>query len=574
MSETEAKPVEAPVEETPAPAAVETKEPSADAAVSRPGAAVFTILAFCMLTLFVVATPIDWIEQHSILGSTKITLFSTYTSAAGKQFVAQYVCEELRDRFRAVQAFAIISILLAAGALFAGISAIVKKSKLTLPLVLGVAVLVSSLIAWTMGLRIYYEAGMTGFGCSNVSYAQQKLEVGPGIALFITGWCFSLLAIFVAFKDPVLPPVIPDELVDAVASYIYAAFAFVGFVFVVIGTASNIVHFWIGQTTSITATMWKITQKVYGASANQVTKFDFDQFGTVVNGVCPDIDKYAKFAEAFAIIAIAFYLIAVIVGALFVLKKIGKAVPIIVGIFGTLFALLSVAACAVLYYGRFCLTATFKLSLHGLGFRLDAGVALLAAAVLLLAVATIILMLIALVQHISAGAKGGNVKPTAFLFLFGGVFSVFFLVLGASLTAFSKNADDFNYDRWSLWKQYTLRSGDLTITEFGCKEIQQRLVGAGGLIVISIILSAIAVIVGVAQLVNANLRKAASGVFLLSSLTQLVAWGLVVTVFTGSFCGNLFYTKGYKIGVGLGLTIASWCLTTTVSILNLIVGTD
>lgn len=565
-----------PVEQTPAPAVEESKEPAApDAAVSRPGAAIYTVLAFCMLTLFVVATPIEWIEQHNILVSIKITLFST-TFGNMKKFVSQYNCPQLEDRFRAVQAFAIITILLTAGALLAGINAIAKKTKLTIPLVLGVAVLVSSLITWTMGLRIFYQ----NFDCVGLaSFAQQKLEIGPGLALFITGWTFSFLAVFVAFKEPTLPAVIPDELVDAVASYIYAAFAFVGFVFVVIGTPSKIVHFWLSETQTISATMWRITRKTYTAAGVIDERFDYNQYATVVGGTtptsCPDIDKYAKFAQAFAIIAIAFYLIAVVVGALFVLKKIGKAVPIIVGIFGTLFALLSTAACAVLFYGRFCLTAAIPLSLDGIGFRLDAGVALFAAAVLLLAVATIILLLVAVVQHVSSGAKGGNVKPTAFLFLFGGVFSVFFLVLGASLTAFEKSgADDFNYDRWTLWKQYTLVNGALTITDFGCKQIQQRLVGAGGLIVISIILSAIAVIVGVAQLVNANMRKAASGVFLLSSLTQLVAWGLVVTVYTGSFCDNLFYTQGYKIGVGLGLTIASWCLTVTVSILNLIVGTD
>ena len=567
MSDAEVK-NEQPEQPAQVEAPVESKEPAApdaEAAVLRPAAAVYTFFAFCMLVLFVVATPIDWFEKHIYLATDEYTMFAHTVTTPTSQtvtYAANYVCDEFRQRFRAVEAFAVISILLAGAATIAGLAALSKKIGMIVPLVLGVVVMLTSLIAWAMALRIHYQ-GLCGVD----SLIQQKFEIGPGLALFVTGWCVSFVAILVAARDPVLPAALPDAFLDSVSGSIYTVFAFIGFVFVVIGTPVNIVHLWISQSMLITATMWKITV----TSGGVATDYKMNELGAILGDSCPEFDRYAKFAEAFAIIAIAFALFATLSGILFVLRKIGKTIPMLVGACAALFALLSAAACAVMLFRRFCIN---NLSLDGLGFRIDAGVALFVAAVILLAVGTIILAIIAVVEHVVSKPKDGNVKPTAFLFLAGTVLSLFFLILGASQPLFSLTNGDFNYIKVTFWKTSTLTANVFATSDFGCTDISTRLIGGGALDIIAIFFTLIALNLGMVQLMNANLRKAASFVLLVGSFIQLVSWGLAVTVYVGSYCDNQYYTAGFNISVGLGLIIASWCVSVTVSILNLIVGTD
>ena len=572
MSDVENKPQEATEATT---ANTEPAEPStesvADAVkvpVSSLGATVFTILAFCMLVLFVVATPINWFENQTSATKFDYTLFTQTATKSGVTtvtYVSQITCDELRKRYRAIEAFAVISILLAAAGVFVGINAIVNKASMVVPTILGAVTLFTSMTAWGMGVRLFYQDQI----CGMESLSQAKMEFGPGVALFITGWAVSILATIVAAKNPTLPPVLPDALVDAVGGYIYTIFAFAAFVFLVCGTPVQIIHLWASEDVYIQATMWKI--KVKTISTAVTTSYDFNQLGTVLGDTCVEIDRFAKFAQSFAIIAIAFGLFAFVSGILFVARKFGKGIPMILGALAALFALLSAAACAVMYYRRFCVNTP---SLAFLGFRLDAGVALFVAAVILLAVGSIILAIIALVQHISSGAKGGNVNKCAFVFLFGSVVSLFFLILGASQPIIVNVTDDFNYVKFSFWKSYILSSNVFSIQNIGCSDMSTRLNGGGVLCIIAIFFSLLAIILGIAQLINANLRKAASFALLFGSLPQLVSWGLAVSVFTTTFCGNDYYVNGYSIGVGLGLIIASWCLSVFVSVRNLMVAPE
>jgi hypothetical protein len=580
MSETEmqaAAPV-APAAEKPAevaePVSSEPIEAAADAAFVSVGAPVVGVLGFCALTLFIVATPIAWFTRNNMASSSSVGLFSLkdHSGTSGDTlFVGQIVCDEVRKRLRAVSAFAVISILLAAGLTVAAIAA--RLGKATMGAVSGVAfaTFASSLVCWAMGLRVYYQSGLyttvSSTACTSTSFSQQKYEIGAGEALFITGWTLSALACLVAKLDPKVPAIVPDAVLDKVGALLFAAFSFVAFVFVVVGTPQDIVYWWIDEATVLRATMWQVVQNVYSPAGVAKTTFTFAEFSKAFN--CGTIYRYAKFAEAFAIIAIAFMLFAFVAGLLFSGGKIGKGAPIVLGLLATVTALISAAACATIYYREFC--NGLGLSLNGASFQLASGVALFVAAVLVEAVATIVLIVIALVQHLKGGAKGGNVKPTAFLLLFGLFVSVFFLVLGASQPLFTKNVSAATYTKVTWWTQVVKAGGSVTEEAFGCKEISQRLVGGGALVIISIFFSTVGLLLGVVQLVSAGLRTAASVAGLVSSVTQLVAWGLAVTVFTGSFCGNQFYTTGYKIEVGLGLVIASWCLTTLVSVLNLLV---
>jgi hypothetical protein len=435
---------------------------------------------------------------------------------------------------------------------------------------LAVGVCASSLTAWAMGLRIFYQVGLCPL-MADTSLSESKYEIGAGLALFVTGWVLSVIAVVVAAVNPKVPALIPDAALDKVAGLVYVVLSFAAFVFVVIGTPVSIVYVWFGEGDNYRATMWHVYHYTNGVRDVMVTFGDFTDLYQ-----CGNLYKYAHFAQAFAIIAIAFMFFAFIAGVLFAAGKISKKAPMVLGLLGTLTALISAAACATIYYRRFCNVAPLTSSLHELKFQLAAGVALFVAAVLCLAVATIIVTIVALVEHIGSGAKGGNVKPTAFLLLIGGVISLFFLVLGASQPLFMLNQDEKDYVKVTWWNQLVQSGGGANFAEvdFGCSELSTRLVGGGALEIISIFFIVVTLLLGIAQLVSAGLRKAASIAGLLSSLCQLVAWGLAVTVYTGTFCSTEYYAAGYDISVGLGLVIASWCLTTVVSVLNLLVDAE
>lgn len=580
----EVKATEAPAPEVTAVSG-EPIEAAADGLLVAVGPTVVALLGFCALTLFIVATPIPWFTRAKIplLGQNNVQQGVFWskeksTTTTVTTYVGQLLCDNLRKRLRAVSAFAVISILLAAGLTIAAIAARLGKQTMGAALGLGVATFASSLICWAMGLRVYYQNGLfadstTTLQCSATSFAAQKFEIGAGEALFITGWVLSALAVVVAKVNPKVPAIVPDAVLDKVGALVFAAFSFVALVCVVIGTPVDIVYVW--RTTSMVyrASMWYVYIFTNG---DMTAKLKFSKFADAYS--CGDIAKYASFAEAFAIIAIAFMLFAFVAGLLFSGGKIGKAAPIVLGLLATVTALVCAAACATIYYRQFCNNLAglgISTSLQEAGFQLAAGVALFVTAVLVEAVATIILIVIALVQHLKGGAAGGNVKPTAFLFLFGLFISVFFLVLGASQPLISKNTSAVGYERltwWSLTRRDA--SGNVADVDFTCQDTWTRLYGGGALVIVSIFLSVVGLLVGVVQLANAGVRKAASVVGLVSSLTQLVAWGLAVTVFTGSFCGVQYYTSGYSIAVGLGLVIASWGLTLAVSVLNLLVAPE
>lgn len=558
-------------------------EAAGDAALVSVGATVVALLGFCALTLFVVATPVAWFTRRNAGAGPDVSvgvfsIKSQTATATTTLYVGQIVCDEVRKRLRAVSAFAVISIVFAAGLTAAAVAARLGKAAMGAVLGLAVATFASSLVCWAMGLRVYYQNGLytdvASTGCTGTSFSQQKYEIGAGEALLITGWVLSALACVVAKVDPKVPAIVPDAVLDKVGALVFTAFSFVAFVFVVIGTPIDIVYLWVSETEVYRATMWHVYHTVYSGAGVSKTTYTFSEFASAANFNCGTMPRYAKFAEAFAIIAIGFMLFAFVAGLLFSGGKIGKGAPIVLGLLGTVTALICAAACATIYYREFC--GALQLSLQGFHFQLAAGVALFVSAVLVEAVATIILIVIALVEHLKGGAKGGNVRPTAFLLLFGLFVSVFFLVLGANQPLFTKNDSASAYKKVTWWTQVIrdATAGTTSEVAFGCSAVSQRLVGGGALVIISIFFSVVGLLLGVVQLVNAGVRKAASVAGLVSSVTQLVAWGLAVSVFTGSFCGNQYYTTGYTIEVGLGLVIASWCLTTVVSVLNLLVAPE
>lgn len=560
------------------PTTTEPVENATDAALVSVGPTVSAVLGLAMLALFIVATPIEWMSRRQPIvagGDSYVGIFSWWTRNTGNdqvQYVSQYTCDELRMRSRAVEVFAVISVILSGLLLIAALAARVAGKGKGALLGLSVGVFVSSLVAWAMFLRIFFQSGICAPAWSSDSFSQQKFEIGPGCALFITGWCVSALAVIVAAVDPKVPAVVPDSALDKVVGVLYAAFSFIAFAFVVIGTPLSIVYAWVTPSLYVRATMWNV---YIISDGTMVTKVGFDEFSDALHFDCGLLSRYAHFAQAFSIIAIGFMFFAFIAGLLFAAGKIGKKAPMILGTLGTLTALICAAACATMYYRHFCNGSLLAgKSLEGAGFVLAVGVALFVAAVLVLAVATIIVAIAALVEHIGAGAKGGNVRVTAFLLIFGGVISLFFLILGASQPLFTQKTDDTNFRKVLWWNFIVETAGTIKDEDFGCTSMQQRLVGGGALVIISIFFTALSLILSLAQLVSASLRKAASITGLLSALTQLVAWGLAVTVFTGTFCEFEFYTRGYSVSVGLGLVIASFCLTTVTSVLNLLVAPE
>lgn len=535
-------------------------EGAASAAFVSVGATTFTVIAFSILTVLVVAAPITWIRRELPGSTVQVSLWKTSTSVAGGASTEVYwldsPCEEARARFRAVQAFAIISIIVAAVATLAGFLSRLTNKSLAIGKLLAVVLFITTLITWAMAIRLYYEDKM----CGQKSYAGQRYDIDAGFALFVTGWLLSFVAIIVAHVDPKVPAILPDVAVDKAATTLFTVFHFIAFVFVVCGTPTQWFYRWSSQTQIEHITLWKYT------STNTLT--DVSMSMELKDSTCGEFAKYAKFAQSFAIIAIASTLLSILVGAAATSGKVGKKGAFVFGFASFLSTILASAAGLTMYYRTFCGAAA---SLDFQKYQIGGGAAIFAAAFVLSFVSILVLVLVGLSQACSSAATGGNTRFSAGLLVFGLIVALLFQVIAANIVQFGKVTDDNNHVHYTYWQIETKVSGAGSALPFGCTDIAQRMNGAGALNIIAIFFAFVALVLGALQFVNANLRKAASGVALVAAVGQLLAWGLVAAVLNKAYCNNDFTALGYSVMAGLGLVVAANCITVVTAIVNLAV---
>lgn len=557
-----------PQQETEAAAA--TNEPvapaSGESGLVNIAPTLFTLISFGVLVLLVVATPITWFYRKTPASYTRVSIWSTTaefadpTIASTEVLVVDMTCSTLRARFRAIEAFAILSIVAAALTTALGLASRVAGKALTPGLALALVTVASTVTTWAMAVRLYYQSNQ----CALASYSQQKYEFDAGLALFVTASVLALIAAAVAFVEPKLPAIVPAAAVDRAVSALFVVLNAVAFAFVVIGTPTTWFYQWSASlATYDTLSLWK--QKIY-TNGVLTTSTDLRK----VN--CGDFAKVVKFGESFQIIAIAATLAAVVVGALALKGAAGKRVLAVFGFAAFLAALLASAAGLSLYYREFCGANT---SLRAQAYQVTGGAAIFIAAFVLSLAATVIVVLAGVSQYLSSAEarKGGNSRWTAAVFLFAVVVSLTFETIAANIAVFTNaGSDSNNYVRVTFWEVQRKVAGAVSTQAFTCEPIWARLNGAGALNIIAIALLLLALILGALQFTSASLRRGASIVALLASVAQLVSWGLAATVYTTVYCGTKFYGNGYTIDAGLGLVIAAWCVTLVSALLNFFVG--
>ncbi|MBX3294083.1 MAG: hypothetical protein KF881_14470, partial [Acidobacteria bacterium] len=534
VEETPQESTEPAAEETPQPAAEESREPAAakeepaqanneptapaegnaaaDVGMKPIGSTLFLVIAFIAFAFVVIGTPISWMYRRAVPTSVYISLWSTETDNAGvitTTYVKDDTCKSRRDHFKAAEAFSIITIAFAFFAVVMGFVARGTGKGLKAGGVFAILSFISNLVCWAAGFRLYwYEL------CGAKSLNDQQYEISAGGALFVSAWVLTFVAIVIAFVDPKVPAVMPDVLLDKLGATLFAVGAFFSLAFTTIATPINFTYRY-EATTWTRATLWHTTTSSGGVETKTAWR----------DVSCGDMPKYAKFGEAFAIIAIAASLFAVIAGLLATTGKVGRKVLIPVGLFAFLSSLLVVGAEASMYFQRFCAMDT----LQDRKFEYGAGFVLFVVAFLVMLVVSLIQIVLALSQL--SGAKDGNTKWSAVLFLVGSLIAIVFTIIGADQYVFVKS-QGHGYIRVSWWNiDMRDATNAYSRNDFTCSKMEQYLNGGGALDIISIFFSAIAILLGVAQLTSAKLRVAASAVNLVASLMMLVSWALGVAAF-------------------------------------------
>lgn len=551
-----------------------SKEPvgaAATGALVHVGAALFTVFAFAALVAVVAGTPVTWISSRQETQTTTVTLWATTrsdvstppgTSVTVK--VADMLCDVTRQRFRALEAFSIISIVSALATVGAGVSASLAARRGESPSLGGAKVLcaataVFTLITWAMGVGLYYKRDMCVKG--NPSYSDQKYELDAGLGLFITAWGLTLVALGAAVANPAVPAVVPSSVVVRTLLLVLAVVQAIAFVFAVVGTPTDWFTKWDATGTQETrVSVW--TQRVY-VGGNRVGKADLKDVR------CGEQAKFAQFGQAFAIISIVSTLAGAVVAKVAATGegKVGAALG--VALLALIATTCTFAAGLSLYFRQFCAAAT----LHASKFHVTGGLVLFGCAMAMLALVLLVVASVVVSQALAEKAAGGNASRPAVLLLVALVVVIVFQAIAADTPLFDKEADALNSERWTFWRRYGKVGGAVAEYPIVCDALEQRLVGAGVLNAISIAVHGVALLLAIAQFTNGGLRRAASFVALLASLLLLVSWALVADVYNRGQCGQRsFSSMDFDIRYGFVLLFVGWAVGVIGTVANLVLG--
>lgn len=558
-------------EAAPAPRVEESKEPAGSAASGAlvpVGIPIFTLFAFAALVAVVAGTPVTWISSRQEATTTTVTLWATTLSdhsavpyTTRKVKVADLPCDVMRQRFRALEAFAILSIVSAVATVAAGCAAWrrAERSSFVGGKVLAAATAVFTLITWAMAVGLYYKRDMCVKG--NPSYADQKYELDAGLGVFVTAFGLVLIALGAAVANPTVPAAVPSSVVVRTLLLVLAAVQALAFVFAVIGTPTDWFFKWDASgTTSTRMSVW--TQRVY-VNGNRVGK------GDLKDSQCGELPKFAQFGQAFAIISI----VATLVGAAVAKHAASGAGSVGAALGAGLFALIATtctfAAGLSLYFRQFCAAA----SLHAAKYHVTGGLVLFGCAMGALALVLLVLGAVLLSQAVAEKSASGNASKPAVLLLVTLLVVVVFQAIAADTVLFDKEVDALTSQRWTFWRRYDEVSGVVGERPVGCDALEQRLVGGGVLNAISIVIHGVALLLAAAQIANGSLRRAASFVALLASVLLLASWALVADVYNRGQCGQRSFAKmDFEIRYGFVLLFVGWAVALIGTVANLVVG--
>jgi len=526
------------------------------------GSTLFTAIAFAAFVLLVVATPISWMSRRQIAATTHVSLWKTTTVnvVAGTTTTTNagsYSCTLQTKRFRAIGAFAVIAVILGAASVVAGVAARVSGRGLKIGAGLGAATAVAALIAWAMAVRQFYQSGSDN--CGVASYNELKYDMDAGIGLFIGGSVLAAIGAAVAVRDPKVPAVLPEALVDAALLRVHAFLMFVSFAFVTIGAPTPLVSVWLSETVYMRIVRGHEERWVGDAKTLDVALWDAN---------CGERDKLVKVVLAFAIISIFTALFAFLVALVALRGKAGRGPVFMSSALATLTLVVTVGSALTVYYRRFCADPTLDYT----KFTVAYGGSLIVASMVIAFFVTFVLGAVLVGRAVSATGGAGNTRWTAVLFIVALLIAILFQAIGAGTPLFGISPAAQTATQYTFWEKYGETPATGFTEAFGCPQLAKRLNGGGALNIIAILLAFAALVLGALQLTAGGLRRVASFVALGAALMLLVSWALAVDVYTGGYCGNEFQYNGYSISAGLGLLIAAWCVIVVAAVLNLLVG--
>jgi len=200
------------------------------------------------------------------------------------------------------------------------------------------------------------------------------------------------------------------------------------------------------------------------------------------------------------------------------------------------------------------------------------GVALFVAGWVVSAVGTLILTFAYLFGKSSPFA---NCSKVGLLFTIAIAISLLFSIVGSAtnFATYDHNQNELTVGLWQL-QNFTVTplfeyTTETSIGDIPCDDLKQRIRAGEAFSILSCAFLFFALAISCLRFLYANLRIVGSAVGFFGSICQLITWGIGATLYNQSFCGQgSLRSNGYNIGVGLGLYVAGWCLTTVIVVIN------
>ena len=546
------------------------------------GAQLYLASAVLVFVFVVIGTPVTWFYQRNpkTVSTDYISLWkatTTYdlTNTDSTLMISDLTCKALKDRFRAAEAFSIISIGFSLVALVVGYVNMKLFNQLKVPVVIvSLLASLSTIITWGIGVNIYSDNW-----CQPLSLYNQEYSLYAGAGLFIAAWILTILGPILCFWDPAAPV---GERRYRFSVVLFLILLGGTFILTIVGTASK----WFERVYStsgssdyskITNTLW--AQTTTDATAVQNTVMYKDMRG------CDDYTQMWFVAGGFAVISIifAFFTFAVSMYNVVVtgVKPMKKAdgtftkvrypamkSAVALGAATSFFMLVTWAIAAKIYYGRWCNQVYYY---QGNMYTIKVGFAVFVVGWVMSTFGTIVLTWAALFGK-KTSPLANTSKPG---FMFATIIGIAFLfcIVGSatSFASFNLNNVQAEVGLWQITQSTPTSTAEISIGDLTCSDYKERIRAGEAFSILSCIFLFVSFLLAVSRFHKPSLRIPASGVALFGSICQLITWGVGATIYNTGFCGNAsLRASGYTIGPGLALYVTAWCITLVISIVNIV----
>jgi hypothetical protein len=541
----------------------EVTKPKADLPI---GGLLFAIIFAIALLFATVGTGVSWARYWDASIKSDVYLwqqrnvdnFGIVTTTK----VADIPCDNLRQRFRGAEAFAIITIFGALVAFIAGIlgTATGSPTGRILGLIFAAWTFGSSLITWGIGYNVYYKSF-----CGTASLFEQHYQIYAGGALFVAVWVLSFVGFIIYLVDPVAPV---GERATRVGYYIFTLLFLVAFIFSVVGTTTNqmVQNNTIGETE---VTLWSIQVHIWSSITAR-------QYFRNTNG-CKDLVDLMKAAESFAIISIATTLAALIAGLGLLYNAKARAVAFVSGFAATASMVIVWGIVARTYHKTsWCQIVPGLNSPADERFFFGPGFALFVTGWVAATIATFVLVMTIISARLNANkANIFPIRPVTILFVFFMFVSLIFCIVGCFedvIRKTSTTSTSIEITWWRVYQSNTAQHTNMKVTD-AIPDCANRFRAGEAFSVMACVFAAVAFILGFLQLSVDTQRVPASIAGLVASVFQLITFAMALALYHGDLCnfGTSPAHDDYNIGAGTGLFISAWCFTLFFSVLNLVV---